>query len=58
MLLKIKPKVGDLVRHKNPKFPEHLGIHLVTFVGPTAFKFLGHTGFQVPSDWEVVSAGR
>lgn len=51
-------QVGDLVRHKNPKFPEHFGVHLVTFVGPTAFKFLGHTGFQVPSDWEVVSASR
>ena len=51
-------KVGDLVRHKNPVFDEHLGVHLVTFVRPLAFKMLGHSGFQVPSDWELVSESR
>ncbi len=51
-------KVGDLVRHKNPKFAEHEGVHLVTFASPLAFQFLGHTGFHSPSDWEVVSEGR
>ena len=51
-------KVGDLVRHKNPKFAEHEGVHLVTFVSQLAFKFLGHTGFHSPSDWEVVSESR
>lgn len=51
-------QVGDLVRHKNPKFHEHRGVHLVTFASLTAFKFLGHTGFQLPSDWEVVSESR
>lgn len=51
-------KIGDLVRHKKPKFPEHEGLHLVIFVGPTAFKFLGHSGFHPPTDWEVVSEGR
>ena len=51
-------KVGDLVRHKNPKFAEHEGVHLVTFVSQLAFKFLGHPGFHSPSDWEVVSESR
>ena len=51
-------KVGDLVKHKNPKFAEHEGVHLVTFASPLAFQFLGHTGFHSPSDWEVVSEGR
>lgn len=50
-------KVGDLVRHKDPKFAEHEGVHLVTFASPLAFQFLGHTGFHSPSDWEVVSEG-
>ena len=51
-------KVGDLVRHKNPKLPEHSGVHIVTFVGPTAFQFLGHTGFHPPADWEVTNENR
>lgn len=51
-------KAGDLVRHKNPIFDEHLGVHLVTFAGHLTFKMLGHSGFQVPSDWEVVSESR
>ena len=51
-------KVGDLVRHKDPKFAEHEGVHLVTLVRPLAFKMLGHSGFQVPSDWEVISESR
>ena len=51
-------KVGDLVRHKNPKFAEHEGVHLVTFVRGFAFQFLGHTGCHSPSDWEVVNESR
>jgi len=51
-------KVGDLVRHKKPNFPELEGLQLVIFVGPTAFQFLGHSGFHPPSDWEAVSEGR
>ena len=51
-------KAGDLVRHKNPIFDEHLGVHLVTFAGHLTFKMLGHSGVQVPSDWEVVSESR
>lgn len=47
-------KVGDLVRHKNPKFAEHEGVHLVTLVRGIAFQFLGHTGFHPIGDWEVV----
>ena len=50
-------KVGDLVRHKDPKFAEHEGVHLVTLVRTLAFQFLGHSGYHSPSDWEVVSEG-
>ena len=51
-------QVGDLVKHKNPKLAEHMGVHIVTFVGPTAFQFLGHTGFHPPCHWEVVNEAR
>ena len=51
-------QVGDLVRHKDPKFAEHEGVHLVTLVRAISFKILGHSGFQVSSDWEVISASR
>ena len=51
-------KVGDLVRHKNPIFDEHLGVHLVTHVASLAFKIWGSTGFQSIHDWEVVSESR
>lgn len=51
-------KVGDLVRHKNPKLNEHQGAHIVTFVGPTAIQILGHTGFHPPADWEVINENR
>ena len=51
-------KVGDLVRHKDPKFAEHEGVRLVTFINWHAFQFLGHTGYHSPSDWEVVSECR
>ena len=51
-------KVGDLVKHKNPEFAEHEGVHLVTFVFEMVFQFLGHTGFHSIHDWEVVSESR
>ena len=51
-------KVGDLVRHKDPKFSEHEGVHLVVFVNQLAFRFLGNSGYQSPSDWEVINATR
>ena len=51
-------KVGDLIRHKEPKYAEHKGIHLVTFAGPTAIQILGHTGFHAPSDGEVINESR
>jgi len=51
-------KVGDLVRHKNPKFPEHEGVHLVTFAGELAFTVWGSTGYQSRPDWEVINAAR
>ena len=50
-------KVGDLVRHKDPKFAEHEGVHIVTLVRTLAFQFLGHSGYHSQSDWEVVSEG-
>lgn len=52
---KTKIKPGDFVRHKNPKFAEHEGVHLVTFVRGMAFKFQGHSGFHPVCDWEVLS---
>ena len=51
-------KVGDLVRHKDPKFAEHEGVHLVTLVRTLVFQFLGHPGYHSPSDWEVISESR
>lgn len=51
-------KVGDLVIHKNPKFQEHSGVKLVTFVGPTAFQFLGHSGFHPYCDWRAIDESR
>jgi len=51
-------KVGDLVKHKNPNFPELEGLQLVIFVRQTAFKLLGHSGFHPHCDWEVINEGR
>ena len=51
-------KAGDLVRHKDPKFLEHTGIHLVTFVRSSVFKFLGHSGFHPSCEWEVINEDR
>jgi len=46
-------KVGDLIKHKNPDWPELEGLHLVYFIGPTALRLVGHSGFHPPCDWEV-----
>lgn len=51
-------KVGDLVKHRGPKFAEHEGVHVVTFVRGFVFQFLAHTGFHSPGDWEVISEKR
>ena len=51
-------KVGDLVRHKNPVFDEHRGVHLVTYAFEMVFQFLGHSGYHPIDDWEVVSERR
>ena len=52
-------KVGDLVKHKSPKFSEHEGIHLVVWTnGINAFQILGHSGYHPPCDWEVINESR